>query len=166
MRTLNLAAGSLMAALCLTACEATTDPGGGGDEKGTRSTTTIGVAPSQLIFRVHAFGPPGDPATQSLTVNRVGGGSMVWSARTTAGWISLGPAGGSAPGRLQVAVSRASMHLGLNGYRPQYLTGMITVTSAGAATVQVPVSVLISYQTPIKIGPGVPKGPKGGPKFN
>ena len=162
MRTLNLAAGSLMAALCLTACEATTDPGGGGDEKGTRSsTTTIGVAPSQLIFRVHAFGPPADPATQSLTVNRVGGGSMVWSARTTAGWISLGPAGGSAPGRLQVAVSRASMHLGLNGYRPQYLTGMITVTSAGAATVQVPVSVLISYLPPIKVTPG---GPGSGKK--
>jgi hypothetical protein len=162
MRTLPKAAGSIMAALCLTACQATTalDDGGGGKE--VKTGAAIGVAPARLTFRVYAFVPQSDPPPQTLAVNSVGGGSLVWGARTTAGWISLGNAGGQAPGRLQVTVSRAGLHLGLNGYRPQALTGMITVSSAGAATVQIPVSVLISYLPPIKVAPG--GGPECGKK--
>ena len=164
MRTLPLAAGSILAALCLTACEATTDPGDGGGGKEVKTGTAIGVAPARLTFQVYAFAPQRDPLPQELAVNRVGGGSLVWSAHTTAGWISLERAGGQAPGRLQVAIDRARLRLGLNGYRPQALRGMITVSSAGAATVQIPVSVLISYLPPIKVDPG--GDPKGRPKFN
>jgi len=164
MRTLPKAAGSIMAALCLTACEATTAPDDGGGGKEVKSGAAIGVAPARLIFRVYAFTPRSDPPTQTLAVSSTGGGSLVWSARTTAGWISLGHPAGQAPGQLQVAVSRASLHLGLNGYRPQALTGMITVSSAGAATVQIPVSVLISYLPPIKVAPG--GQPEGGKKGN
>jgi hypothetical protein len=164
MRALPLTAKAILAALCLTACEATTDPGDGGGGKEVKTGTAIGVAPTRLTFRVYAFAPQRDPPPQTLVVNRVGGGGLVWSARTTAGWISLERAGGQAPGRLQVAISRASLHLGLNGYRPQELTGMVTVSSAGAATVQIPVSVLISYLPPIKVAPG--EEPNGRPKFN
>lgn len=164
MRTLLLAAGSIMAALCLTACEAGTAPDDGGGGKEVKSGAAIGVAPARLIFRVFAFTPQSDPPTQALAVTSAGGESLVWSARASAGWISLGHPGGQAPGRLQVAVSRASLHLGLNGYRPQALTGTITVSSAGAAPVQIPVSVLISYLPPIKVAPG--GEPDGGKKDN
>jgi hypothetical protein len=157
MRTLPLTAGSIMAALCLTACEATgpNDGNVGGASKG---TPAIAVAPAHLTFRVYAFAPQSDPLPQTLAVNSLGGGAMVWSARSTAGWITLMHAGGAAPGRLHVQVSRAALHLGLNGYRPEGLTGTITVSSAGATQVQIPVSVLISYLPPIKVAPGVDAG--------
>ena len=156
MRTLPLAAKSILAALCLTACEATGPNDGTGEKVGENTTAApaIAVTPAGLIFRVYAFAPQRDPPTQWLAVNRVGGGNMVWSARASAGWIALGRPGGQAPGQLQVAVSRASLHLGLNGYRPQAMTGTITISSAGAPTVRVPVSVLISYLPPIKVAPG------------
>ena len=164
MRTLPLAAKSILAALCLTACEATGPNDGTDKQVGGNSTAapTITVTPAGLIFRVYAFAPQRDPPTQMLAVNRVGGGSMVWGARSSAGWISLGHPGGQGPGQLQVAVSRASLHLGLNGYRPQALTGTITISSAGAPTLRVPVSVLISYLPPIKVAPGA--GPGSGKK--
>ena len=153
MRTLTLTAGSIMAALCLTACEATApnDENPKGDSK---PAPAIGVAPAHLTFRVYAFVPGSDPPPQTLAVNSLGGSAMVWSAHSTAGWITLMHAGGAAPGRLQVEVSRAGLHLGLNGYRPQALTGTITVSSAGATEVQIPVSILISYVPPIKVAPG------------
>jgi BACON domain-containing protein len=144
MRTLPLTAGSIMAALCLTACDATGPNPDERSEKGSKAAPAIAVAPQSLTFQIYAFAPQVDPPAKTLAVSSVGGGSMVWSARSTAHWISLGHAGGSAPGQLQVAVSRAGLHLGLNGYRPQGLTGMITVSSAGAAQVQIPVSILIS----------------------
>ena len=85
----------------------------------------------------------------------VGGGTLAWNARTAASWIALGHAGGSGPGQLQVELNRAGMHLGINGNRPQGLTGTITVSAGGASTpVQIPVSVIISYLPPIKIVPG------------
>src|SRR4051812_3701893 len=152
MRTLPLTAGSIMAALCLTACEATAPNDLGGDSKA--APAAIAVAPANLTFRVYAFVPGSDPPTQTLAVNSQGGRAMVWSARSTAGWITLMHAGGAAPGQLQVEVSRAALHLGLNGYRPQGLRGTITVSSAGATQVQIPVSVLISYLPPIKVAPG------------
>ena len=151
MLTLPKAAGSIMAALCLTACEASTAPDDGGGGKEVKSAAAIGVAPARLIFRVYAFVPQSDPSPQTLAVSGVGGANLVWSARTSAAWISLGRAGGQAPGGLQVAVSRGRLPL---GYRPAALTGTITVSSAGATQVHIPVSVLISYLPPIKVVPG------------
>ena len=163
MRTLPKAAGSIMAALCLTACEATA-PNDGGNLGGASNTApAFAVAPAGLTFRIYAFAPMGDPQPQTLAVSSMGSGTLVWSANTSTGWITLGRAGGSEPGPLQVAVSRADLHLGLNGYRPQRVAGTITVSSAGAQ-VQIPVSVLISYLPPIKFAPG--GHPQCGPKCN
>lgn len=166
MRTLSKTAGSIMAALCLTACEATgPNDGDGGSGKEAKSAPAIAVVPARLTFRIYAFAPQRDPQAQTLSVNRVGSGTLVWNARTTAGWISLGHAGGAAPGQVEVELNRAGMHLGVNGYRPHGLTGTITVSAGGSTTpVQIPVSVMISYLPPIKIFPG--GDPGIGPKSN
>jgi hypothetical protein len=150
MRTLPGAAGSILAALCLTACEATGPNGDGDLGRSPKVTPALAVAPARLTFRVYAFAPQIDPVPQTLAVSSVGGTSLAWSARTTAGWITLARAAGLEPGPLQVAVRRAGLHLGVNGYRPQALTGRITVSSAGATQVQIPVLVLISYLPPLK----------------
>jgi hypothetical protein len=159
MRTLSKTAGSIMAALCLTACESTApNDGDGGAGKEVKSAPAIAVAPAGLTFRIYAFAPQRDPPSQSLSVNSVGGGSLVWNARTTAGWITLGHAGGAAPGQVQVELNRAGMRFDVKGDRPSALRGTITVSAGGSTTpVQIPVSVLISYLPPIKIFPGGPK---------
>ena len=155
MRTLPGAAGLIVAALYLTACEATA-PNPDGDRGGdTKAAPAITVAPARVTFRIYAFAPQRDPPLQTLTVTGVGGGTLAWNARTAASWIALGHAGGSGPGQLQVELNRAGMNLGINGNRPQGLTGTITVSAGGASTpVHIPVSVTISYLPPIKIVPG------------
>ena len=150
MRTLPGAAGSILAALCLTACEATA-PNGNGDDDRSKAAPALAVAPARLIFRVYAFAPQIDPVPQTIAVNSVGGSALAWSARTTASWITLAGAGGSAPGSLHVGVSRTGLHLGIKSSRPAGMTGMITVSSAGAAQVQIPVSIEISYLPPVKV---------------
>ena len=161
MRTLPLTAGSIVAALCLTACDATGPNGDDGLGKSSKTAPAIAVAPTRLTFRIYAMVPHNDPSPQTITVGSVDGASLAWTARTSAGWISLTHTGGLAPGGLQVSVSRGRLPL---GYRPAALTGTITVSSAGARQVQIPVSVLISYLPPIKVAPANPSC--GGKKCN
>jgi len=154
MRTSFGAAGLIVAALSLLACESTgpDDPGGGG---GTKTTPAITVAPARVNFLLYAFAPQRDPGLQTLTVTSVGGGTVAWNASTSASWISLGRAGGSGSGQLQVELNRAGMQFGTSGKQPQGLTGTITLSAGGTSTpVQIPVSVTISYLPPIKVVPG------------
>ena len=165
MRTLPGAAGLIVAALYLTACEATAPNGDGGPKGDSEATPAIAVAPARVTFQIYAFAPQRDPPLQTLTVTSVGGGAMAWNAHTTASWIALGHAGGLGPGQLQVELNRAGMNLGVNGKRPQGLRGTITVSAGGTSTpVQIPVSVIISYLPPIKVIPG--PGPGCGKKCN
>ncbi len=154
MRTLPGAAGLIVAALYLTACDSTA-PNDGGPKGDSKATTAIAVAPARVTFMIYAFAPQRDPPLQTLTVSNVGGGTMAWNASTTASWIALGHAGGSGTGQLQVELNRAGMPFDIKGNRPQGLTGTITVSAGGASTpVHIPVSVTISYLPPIKIVPG------------
>ncbi len=150
MRTSFGAAGLIVAALSLIACESTGPDGGGNPD----DTATITVSPARMTFMVYAFAPQRDPPLQTLTVTSVGGRSVGWNASTSASWISLGRTGGLGPGQLQVELNRAGMRLG-DGKRPQGLRGTITVSTGGAsASVQIPVSLTISYLPPIKAVPG------------
>jgi len=164
MRTLPGAVGLIVAALCLTACEANA-PNDGGDTD-LKATPGIAVAPARVTFQIYAFAPQRDPPLQTLTVTSVGGGTVAWNAHTTASWIALGHAGGSGSGQLQVELNRAGMNLGSNGKRLEGMTGTITVSAGGTSTpVKIPVSVIISYLPPIKVIPGGP-GPGCGKKCN
>src|SRR5262245_5912328 len=153
MRALPGTAGFILAAICLTACEDSTAPGGG---DGAKVAPAIAVAPARLIFRIYAFAPERDTPVQVLIVTNGGGGNLAWDASASAGWLTLGRSAVGAAGRLQVGVSRADMHLGVGGHRPMSLTGKITFSAEGASNspVQIPVSVLISYQRRSKIAPG------------
>jgi hypothetical protein len=146
-----------MAALCLTACEADrTITGVGGSEE--TATPTIGVSAARLTFRLYAFDASRDPPAQSVAITNTGRGTLAWSARDNMSWITLGSATGTAPSRLWVRLNRAGLHLGINGYRPQYLTGVLTLSAGGAsnASVTIPVGLYISYLPPSKTGPGNP----------
>jgi hypothetical protein len=155
MRTSFGAAGLIVAALSLIACEST---GPGGDGGNPDDTATITVAPARMNFLVYAFAPQRDPPLQTLTVTSVGGRTVAWNASTTASWISLGRTGGLGPGQLQVELNRAGMRLG-DGRRSQGLRGTITISAGGTSTsVQIPVSLTISYVPPIK---AVPSGHPG-----
>jgi hypothetical protein len=146
MRTLSGAAGCIVAALCLTACEADSNLSGpNGSQREARPS--LAVFPTRLIFRLYASDPRRDPAPQLLAVSNAGGGNLAWSARENATWLALGRSAGAAPGRVQVSLDRAGMHLGMSGYRPQVLTSTITFSSLGAdnTPVRVPVTVFISY---------------------
>jgi hypothetical protein len=143
-----------MAALCLTACEADTITGSNGSDL--KTTPTIAVTPVSLSFRIYAFDPARDPPPQVLSITNGSGGGLVWSARDNLSWITLGSTTGTAPSRLRVRLDRAGLHLGINGYRPQHLTGTITLSAAGASNtpLTIPVGVVISYLRPSQASPG------------
>jgi hypothetical protein len=146
-----------MAALCLTACEADrTITGVEGTDR--TATPTIGVSAARLTFRLYAFDASRDPPPQAVAIINTGGGTLAWSARDNMSWITLGSATGTAPSRVWVRLDRAGMHLGMHGYRPQYLTGVLTLSAGGAsnAPVTIPVAVYISYLPPSKTGSGNP----------
>ena len=150
MRALPGAAGSLMAALCLTACEANTAPNDAEAGGGRTQAPAIAATPAQLLFRIYAFAPERDPPAQILQVSD--GGTLDWKADTHTGWITLWHSG--APGRLVVGLNRS--HMGLEALdRPPVLKTTITLSAAGASNspVQIPVVVLISYVPPDKLGP-------------
>ena len=156
MRTLPGTAGCLIAALCLTACEADhtiTGLGGSGERA---NNPGIAVTPARLFFRLYALVPERDPVAQILAVRNSGGGNLVWTARSTAKWVTLLPAAGTGAGQVRVQLNRGILGLGVNGFRPAGLNGMITISAAGASkpAVQIPISVAISYLPRSKLLPG------------
>ena len=162
MRTLPLTAGSMLAALCLTACEGDTTAPSPDDPKGgveAQPKSTIAAAPKLLSFRMYAFAPGQDPPAQTLTVSNNGDGGLAWTASTKAKWIKLGPASGTAPGQLQVSLNRAGFKGRLED-RPALVNGVITLSSKGASNspIQVMVSVNLSYLSPGKTAPGGGQG--------
>ena len=160
MRAPSGAAGLIVAALFLTACEASTAPSGdlGGEKK---ATGALAAAPAQLTFRIYANDAGRDPPAQVLMVSNLGRGTLDWSAARHTSWLTLWRTG--EPGRIVVGLSRPHMHFdALNG--PSALRTTITLTAGGAANspVQVPVQVLISYLPPDKPGPRGNPDPNGG----
>ena len=152
MRTPTGAAGLIVAALYLTACEAD-NTGPGPDTGGGRSEpAALTATPAQLVFRIYAFDPERDPPAQILQVDD--GGTLDWTANTHTSWIRVWHSG--APGRLVVGLDRTHMSLLASDDRPPVLRTTITLSAAGASNspVQIPVVVLISYVPPDKLGPG------------
>ena len=102
-------AGLIVAALCLTACEADNTTPTGESAVEVKPKATIAAAPAHLRFRIYAFVPAGDPPAQTLAITNRGEGTLDWTASTQARWIALGPASGTAPGQLQVGLDRAGL---------------------------------------------------------
>jgi hypothetical protein len=95
----------------------------------------IAVAPSSLQFAYTVGGTV--PVAQSIQVTNSGGGTLNWSATTSASWLSVATASGTAPSTLSVLVSPAG--LGAGTY-----TGSVQITAAGASNSPVSVTVTLT----------------------
>ena len=107
----------------------------------------IGVSPTSFHFLVYAFRPSYEPPGQALRISNLGGATLRWTASDNAGWLKLSATAGTAPSKVIVRASRASLPIGINGYRPRFLTGTITVSASLASNspLTIPVSLSISY---------------------
>jgi hypothetical protein len=94
----------------------------------------IGVSSSRLSFSVQQG--DGRPATQTLTVTNVGGGTLHWNAAGTAAWLTLSPASGKDTGTIAVTASVGTLALGT------YNTTII-VNAPGATAVTIPVNLTV-----------------------
>jgi len=95
---------------------------------------TIAAAPTSLQLSATAGGA--SPAAQSIQITNSGTGTLNWSATTSAAWLSVSPASGTAPSTLSVS---ASPGLSAGTY-----TGTIQITSTGASNSPVSVSVTLT----------------------
>jgi uncharacterized protein (TIGR03437 family) len=96
------------------------------------SAPSIAVAPSSLTFGYTVGGTI--PAAQSIQIS---GGTITWSAITSASWLSITPASGTAPSTLSVLVSPTG--LGAGTY-----TGSVQISAAGASNSPVSVTVTLT----------------------
>ena len=86
-------------------------------------SATIAASPASLQFTATAGGA--SPAAQSVQITNSGTGTLAWSATSSASWLSLSPASGTAPSTLSVSASPAGLAAGT-------YTGTIQITSTGA----------------------------------
>ena len=100
---------------------------------------TIAVSPGSLSFSYTAGGtvPPSKP----VQITNGGGGTLNWTASTTASWLSLSAASGTAPSTLSISVVPAG--LGAGSY-----TGSVEISSSGASNTPVSVSVTLDVTAP------------------
>ena len=91
------------------------------------NTGSITPAPSSLSFSASYQGP--NPSSQALQVNGGGGGSLVWTAATSAPWLNVSPLYGTTPGNLQVSVASSTL-------APGNYSGTITVYFTGSSQCQ------------------------------
>ena len=99
----------------------------------TAPAPSIAAAPFSLQFVYTAGGTI--PTSQSIQVTNSGGGTLNWSAATTASWLSVTSASGTAPSALSVLVSPVG--LGIGSY-----TGDVQISAVGASNS--PVSIKVS----------------------
>lgn len=89
------------------------------------NTGSVTLSNSSLNFSSQFNGSNPSPQTVQLTAG--GGGTLVWTARSNANWLSVSPAFGTSPASLQVSASSA-------GLSPGNYSGNVTVVSLGAVT--------------------------------
>ncbi len=98
--------------------------------------SSIAVAPTSLQFAYTVGGTI--PPAQSVQVTNSGGGTLTWSAITSASWLSVAPlASGTAPSTISVLVSPAG--LGAGTY-----TGSVQISATGASNSPVSISVTLT----------------------
>jgi uncharacterized protein (TIGR03437 family) len=97
--------------------------------------STIVLAPTSLRFSYTAGGT--SPAAQSIQVTNNAGGTLNWSATTSASWLSVAPTSGTAPSTLSVQVSSTGLSAGT-------YTGSVQISAAGASNSPISVAVTLT----------------------
>ena len=101
----------------------------------------IGVSSSSVSFRAQQGAA--NPPTQSLRISNSGGGTLKWTATTTAAWLRLSPASGTNTGTITVTATTSALAAGTH-------TGTISVRASGARRVSLPVTVTVTVPPAIR----------------
>ena len=91
------------------------------------------------------------PPSQSVDVSNSGGGTLAWTATSSAAWLSVSPTSGSGNGVLSVSVSPAGLAAG-------NYSGSISVSAAGAANSPQSIGVTFAVTAPLPAITGVVNG--------
>lgn len=114
---------------------------------GQTSGGTVTVAPAMLSF-AYELGQA-QPQSQSLTLG-TSAGSTGYTATSSATWLTVSPASGTAPGNLSVGVNTAGLAAGT-------YTGNVLITAAGSSTPQtIPVTLVVSATTLFQLSASAP----------
>ncbi len=106
---------------------------------------TLSVTPTTLTVST----PQGStPASQAVTITKVGGGSLKWQVQPSAAtWMAESPTGGTNNGTVAVTYSTASLAAGT------YQGSFIVTSNGGTATVTVNLTVTAAPPPPTGRGP-------------
>jgi uncharacterized protein (TIGR03437 family) len=98
------------------------------------SPPVLVVAPLELTFQYTYGGAL--PAAQNVAITNAGGGTLAWTASTSAYWLGVSSATGGAPGMLAVSVNPANLAAGT-------YTGSLQIAAAGVVGSPAPVAVTL-----------------------
>jgi uncharacterized protein (TIGR03437 family) len=102
-------------------------------------TPNLAISPATLTFGYTLGGAV--PAAQTISITNTGGGTLAWSASTSASWLALSPTSGAAPGTLSVSLNPAGLAAGS-------YTGGVQITAVGAAGSPASIAVTLAVQAP------------------
>src|SRR6185436_15002866 len=105
----------------------------------------ISANPTSLSFTAQQGGA--NPATQTVTLSNIGGGTLSWSASESTPWLTVSPASGTGTGTVTVSVTTGSLTAG-----PQ-TAGSVTFSAPGATPVSIPVSFTLTAPPAIGTSP-------------
>jgi uncharacterized protein (TIGR03437 family) len=107
----------------------------------TEAPASLAVAPQTLAFQ-YTYGGALPPA-QNLAITNAGGGTLAWTASTSAYWLGASAASGGAPASLAVSVNPVNLAAGT-------YTESVTITAAGAtgSPAQISVTLVVTGTQP------------------
>ena len=110
----------------------------------TEAPASLIVAPPALTFQ-YTYGGAVPPA-QSLAITNAGGGTLAWTASTSAYWLGVSAASGAAPASLAVSVNPANLAAGT-------YTETVTIAAVGAtgSPAQVSVTLVVAGTQPAPV---------------
>jgi uncharacterized protein (TIGR03437 family) len=110
----------------------------------TEAPASLAVAPQALTFQYTYGGAP--PPAQNLAITNAGGGTLAWTASTSAYWLGASAASGGVPASLSVSVNPANLAAGT-------YTENVLIAAAGAAgsPAQVPVTLVVTGTQPAPV---------------
>ena len=135
----------IISALTLGACGTETLTSPPAASLSVTTVKTIGVSPTHLSFIWYPFRHT-LPPSQTVKISNLGSGTMAWTATKT-GWLKLSSKSGTAPSTVTVSIITSATGVGVNGSRPQSLSGAIKVSATEATNtpLTVPVVLYIRY---------------------
>ena len=121
----------------------------------TAAAQTIATSPSIVVFSTADC--LGDPPPKDITITNTGTGTLTWRMTgTPPAWLSLTPAGGSAPSTITVAPHTAGLGVGVHRFT-------ITLSSNDPATPSLSKEVIVVILPCVGGGVKLPGGGPAGP---